>query len=289
MKNRERRRRGHSVRFLAGGGFLMALAIFLLPLPQQREGRVHGNGLFSWQSAVLRQEAWPELFQRMEALGLGELYQHIPRDTEWDAVSAFTAAAQERGISVYLLTGHADWSLDPSGKAMTKEITRAKTYPGLRGVIMDVEPYGTDAWDDDPDQVMTTYVEGMTRARTAADRAGLELIACIPYFFDNKGQTQALERLTDQGCHALAVMNYYKGKEAAHIETECALAKKYDKPILTIYELQPPGTHDLTDRNTYHQDGLEALTENWRALQKTYPSLSFALHNYEALKEVLDN
>ena len=48
---------------------------------------------------------------------------------------------------------------------------------GAKGVVLDVEPYLTDGWKDRA-EVLRQYVDGMCRAREAADRAGIELIAC---------------------------------------------------------------------------------------------------------------
>lgn len=54
-------------------------------------------------------------------------------------------------------------------------------------------------------------------------------------------------------------MNYRKSDEPGQVETELAIAWQAGKRVIHIYEPQPPGTHDLTERNTYHGDGLEAV------------------------------
>ena len=249
------------------------------------------NGLFSWRSFVLQEEEREILFEEMEKLELTALYQSFPKDADPDMVRAFLEDAQQRNISVYLLTGDPGWGLDESGAAMKKEIERAAALPGeVRGVMMDVEPYLTEEWDADRDQVMQIYVDAMERACEAAEDAGLELIACIPYFYDDLGQISRLEELVERGCHALAVMNYDKGDEAENLKAETEFAHRYERPVTTIYELQEPGKAGLSERNTYYQDGLGAVKENWRELLEEYPDLdiSYALHDYTALKEVLD-
>lgn len=203
-------------------------------------------------------------------------------------MAAFIAAAHGEGIAVYLLTGDPAWGLDGTGDSMAAEIDRAAGYGGLRGVMMDVEPYLTQEWEADAQGVMGTYVEGMTRAREAADAAGLELVACIPYFYDSLGHAGALETLVEGGCHVLAVMSYDKKDEAENLETEAALARARGRPLIMIYELQPPGPHDLTEGNTYYNDGLGPLIKSWGRLRRRYgPSMSYALHEYESLREVL--
>lgn len=279
-------------RWLLAAALAALLCLCLLDaLP--RHGRTaaseHGNGLFSWHADAMEAGRQEDLFSLMKELGLTELYQHIPHTAQREAVRKFLRAAEEEGITVYMLTGDPAWGLDSSGRAMTEEISRAAGYGGLRGVMMDVEPYLTAEWQDDPDSAMERYVQAMTAAKEAADAGGQELVACIPYFYESLGQEERLETLVNRGCHAVAVMNYDKQDEADNLENEAAFAKAYGKPLLTIYELQPPGTQDLTDRNTYYNDGLDALAESWARLERRYGDMrfSYALHEYEALKEVL--
>ncbi len=268
---------------------IVSCMLFSPVLAPRRNPGNHGNGLFSWGGSALSSE---NLFDRMERLGLTELYQHFPEDADPKLVESFLNEADSRGIDVYFLTGDPSWGLDSDGKAMLKEVDRAAAMPDtLSGIMMDTEPYLTDKWEEDPEEVMEDYVAAMAKARRAAERAGMEFVACIPYFYDTKGQTELLEKLTKDGCHALAVMNYDKKNEAANIETEADLAVQYKRPLITIYELQEPGKHELTKRNTYYHDGLSAVTDSWEQLRAHYPKLAFsyALHDYRALREVLAN
>lgn len=58
-------------------------------------------------------------------------------------------------------------------------------------------------------------------------------------------------------------MNYCCGSEVPAIETEAALAARYDKPLHCILEFQDPGVHDLTEDLMYHNKGIEAAKETW--------------------------
>ena len=260
------------------------------PAPEARPA------LFSWSEEALTPEGRAALFRDMEALGLEALYQAIPEEAGGEAVDTFLTQAGEAGIQVWLLTGDPAWGLDPTGAAMAAEIARAAGYnrgleagERLRGVVMDVETYLTGAWADDPAEVMDRYVSAMAAARSAAGRAGLALSACVPYYYDDLGLAGPLERLVDQGCDGLVVMNYYRGDEAAQIETELALARAGGKPLTVAYELQPPGVHGLTEQNTYYGAGLGAVEESFDAIARRLggEGLSYALHSYDALREVL--
>ena len=162
---------------------------------------------------------------------------------------------------------------------------------GAKGVVYDVEPYLLEEWKQEPWTVMDSLAEGMREAVLLAHEKGLEVIYCIPYYYDTLGLTSQLETLVRDCCDQVAVMNYYRGKEAEHIQTESALAKKYGKALITIYELKAPGGHGLVEENTYHSQGLKAARDNFSQLQEVYgeQTISMAFHDYEALKEVIDH
>lgn len=252
-------------------------------------------GLFSWEEEVLLAENRKDLFHLMEDYGLNELYQNIPEAIDSKILCNFLEEAASRKISVFLLCGDPRWGLDQNGKKVTAEIRRAvylneqlEEKASLAGVMLDVEPYLTKEWQENPEWVMKRYVSAMKAAFQEAEDTGLKMIACIPYFYDSKGFSEALEELIAHGCHAVAVMNYYKGSEFAHIQTELALAEKNEKPIMTIYELQSPGKYGVEDKNTYYDDGMDAVMNNWMVLDRVSKSnlLSYGIHHYEALREV---
>lgn len=274
---------------------ILMFALGLWGCAERSEARPVGTGLFSWKAQAFQEGRGEELLEWMAERDIFALYQAISGDEEKDIIQEFLRNAAKRKIAVYLLTGDPEWGLDPSGKPMIEAVERAAEYNeglpegiGLRGVLMDTEPYLTRGWDDDPSSVMESYADAMTRANETACQKGLEYIACIPYFYDSLGQEETLERLVREGCGGLAVMNYHKNDEVGQIENEVALARKYDRPITVIYELQPPGTHDLTEANTYYNDGIAAVDESWRALMEAFGpnGLSRAIHEFEAAKEV---
>ena len=108
-------------------------------------------------------------------------------------------------------------------------------------------------------------------------------------FYDDKDASEYLELLI-QSCDSIAIMNYYRGKEIENIRFEVDLASKYGKQVLNIYELKAPGEHGLKEINTYHELGIKAAEENFTILKATFrksTNISFALHDFVALKEVM--
>ena len=161
---------------------------------------------------------------------------------------------------------------------------------GPVGLVLDVEPYLTDTYRKNPKRTMDIYLSAMRRTYDYARERGVELIICIPYFFDSKGFPDHLEALIEEASDGVAVMNYYKEGERKNLETEMGFARRAGKRLINIAELQRPGTHDLTERNTYYHDGLPAVGQSFEALTEyfDYVGLTFALHDYTALRKVLD-
>ena len=118
---------------------------------------------------------------------------------------------------------------------------------------------------------------------------GVPLIICIPHFYDVIGFDEELKELIEEGSDAVAVMNYDKSDEIGQIDREMELSMKAGKRLIHIYELQRPGLHYLTERNTYYSDGLTAVWASRDTLSAhfDYEGLSFALHDYTALRELM--
>lgn len=268
-------------------------------------------GLFSWSAETVNKTDG-ELFKLMKEQGLTVLYQNISsKNSRQEQMSVFAESAMEEGITVYYLTGDASWGLDPDGDRLCEAVKDAAAYnrrikrkflarreedgkewttiPQLAGIVFDVEPYTLKEWDENPGKVMGSFVSGMQEAYAVAKDYGLEVIVCIPFHYDNKGQQQGLEELIRSCCDKVAVMNYYRGAEVKNIATEAALAKKYGKELINIYELQKADGSSVEEINTYYNSGLAALERSYQSVLEAYPNqtISIAYHDYKALKEVL--
>lgn len=283
-------------------GILGAAAVTLLILAavlwsDMDSKSVGGNGLFCWDKEVLNDRAQRDtLWRVMEQYNLRELYQYIPSDLPSEVLSSFFAEAEEHRIKVYLLTGDPTWARDETGEALVNAVRQAASVrrrmggSALKGVMMDVEPYLLPEWEEEAESLMDSYVSAMKAARKQAEEDDLFLYACIPYYYDSEGLTFYLNALMEQGCHGIAVMNYYRENETKHLRYEWQQAKRLNKPIVNVYELQAPGIHDLSEINTYHEAGMAGIEKSFRNIQKSLPydNLAFAVHDYKALLEVED-
>lgn len=280
------------------GALLAALVLVLAVFWLLRRKTVYSGGLFNWNFSAVQAE--PEaLLALMAQHGLTELYQTVPAGAKAEELEGFLSQASQQGVRVYVLAGEPEWGREADGDSLRTVLARVSRWnralpEGSRfaGVLSDIEPYLLREWQEASGRapLMDSFVKGYRAAFAQARQDQLELLACIPYFFDTEGFSEELRVLTAEGCSGLAVMNYYRGGEEKHMRTEADYAKQYGKRILTIYELQPPGTHGLTERNTYYEEGLEALSENYRALRWAFwpQRVDYALHTYQVLRELTE-
>lgn len=267
---------------------LVILIAACVSMPQKSAGAErHKSGIFAWHWDALNPDSRDGILQLLISHNIRELYQYVPRDTDDGITEGLVRAAEEAGIQVYLLTGEPEWALERDAEHVRQELLRAKLY-GFSGLVVDVEPYLLPEWKTSRNEVFQSYVDGLCRAKKQANEQGLELILCIPYYWDEQLDSELYEMLIDEGCDTLAVMNYYRKNEAEHIRKEAALCSKYRKALIQIYELQRPGTSGLKEVNTYYGDAL-ALRESWAALSQEFQKQAFscALHELRSWKEML--
>ncbi|MCR1839178.1 hypothetical protein [Murimonas intestini] len=273
---------------------LLSIASFLSGCTNQWEE--FDSILFSWKKDVFEDKR-ENLFKTMDRQGLSVLYQAFPSEPDMDILQIFLEDAGNHGIGVYYLSGDPQWSLDESGQNQIRKIEAAAEInkcltreAALKGIVFDIEPYLLDEWKDNKTEIMDSFVSGMKAAYTEAGKHGLKVILCIPYYYDSSGLEKQLETMISSCCDGVAVMNYYRGKEIEHISTEAEMAEKYGKELVNIYEMQPPGEHGLVEMNTYFNEGIEKMKENFRELRNKYRKqpVSMALHDYEALREAME-
>lgn len=252
------------------------------------------RALFSWKSEEVY-SGNTELFEIMEKQELNTLYQEFSRDLSQEAINDFLFEGENNKIDIYYLTGAPEWALDKTGKSMIDHIDRVidlnkdlRKNSRIKGIVLDIEPYSLDEWKNE-EEVMDIFVKGMEIAYNYALENGVKVILCIPYFYDNKGLTQQLEELIQSGCDSIAIMNYSKGNEIENMNLEVEFATMFNKNIINIYELQPPGKRGLTEKNTYYNQGVEAIEKNFQEIKEEFygKDISVAFHEYNSFKEVL--
>ena len=118
--------------------------------------RPRGPGLFSW-SAVEEGPQLDRLAAVVRQLGIGQVYQAFSsEELAAGAPRALVGRLRQAGAETYLCVGRPEWGLEEDGAALCASIEEAAAYnraagkkERLSGVLVDAEPYLTDAWDED--------------------------------------------------------------------------------------------------------------------------------------------
>lgn len=272
-------------------------AIFFFMNRGQKRQETAGFGMFSWDEGIMEEDE--ALKDCIEQAGISHIYQQFSKETlENGNASLFIKKFKKADISVYAAMGKPEWAYDADGKALVKEILRIadynkdqSEYGRIAGVMIDVEPYLLDEWDEGDEtraELMEDYLSCMKSAYSCAVEKQLQFLVCIPVFYD-RTNPDILEELISCTCDGIAVMNYDRTDEYGQIAKEVGFAREYDKEIICIYELQKAGKHDLEEINTYAEQGLEALWKSADRLERQfgYHKLRFAYHYYIPLRDML--
>lgn len=173
-----------------------------------------------------------------------------------------------------------------------KNYNQTSTYK-IKGVAIDSEFHCLDGYNSlsqqEKVQLFRDYVTAMKNAYVSASAANLDYVVCIPVWL-NKLDEGLLEELIQNGCSYVQLMNYSKNNMTTNISEEVAFAKKYNKKIENIAEFQKPGAHEVTNNETFYNDGLEAGINKFQEINEyyNYDSLTFAFHSYTPVIELFN-
>lgn len=261
------------------------------------EDMLCNTSIFSWEASYITEENEPLVSDAMNRLACSSIYQYIPHATPEPLVLDFLNRRHQQGHQVYYLAGESEWGIEDDAGHMKKVIetvcnwnNNAEDDAGFTGIVWDIEPYLLDDWEENKHDYMERFSKNCIDAYQLAHKQNLNIIICIPNFYDAIRLQDPLESLIQSGCDAVAVMNYDKTDEISQIAGEAQLIAKHQKVLINITELQKPGYHHLTEQNTYYYDGFHAVEESWTQLEQAYPNirLGFSWHYLKPALELLE-
>lgn len=250
------------------------------------------NSMFSWDVSSIEDEEMNEI---LEKTNTRRVFQNIDsKILESNSFYAFMNRMKNENITVYYLTGEPEWALKENADFLNKAIDKTISWNmnsdnyKIQGMVFDVEPYLLSDWEDNQTALMESLISNLKRAYNYAKENELQIIICIPYWYD-KNNMSYLEELIRDCCDEVAVMNYYKNKEYKNMKNEVQLARTYDKDISCIFEFIKPGQHDLSEKNTYYHQGIEAADRVFQQIYNefNYSKLYCSYHYYTPIKEIV--
>lgn len=235
--------------------------------------------LYSWSIGAVEDK---NLFEIMKKHNIGTLYQDFTSKYLKEKDDSFLKKATNRNIEVYHLCGDPEWGLEKNASSMIAEIKKVIAFNEtvdykIKGIVFDVEPY-QNAKDVKNDFDFSLYVSNMKKAYQYAKNEHLKMVIVIPIWFDTIDKSK-LEDLIKNGCDEVSLMNYNIKNTKKNMKTEIQYAKKYDKEINTIYEI------NFSDKNYFKS--YEEIDLDFRQIKEkySYSKLRKAYHHYTKMKE----
>lgn len=180
------------------------------------------------------------------------------------------------GITVYHLCGEREWGIEDNAKGMIKEIDKIlnfnqKSKIPIQGIVFDVESYvgNRDNFD------FKKYLDNMILSYNYAHKNNLYVVIAIPIWFD-KINISYLETLISSACDEVSLMNYTNNKTLINMENEINFAKKYDKNINTIYQVEFGLSENTFSSYQEIDDDYKKISEHYK-----YDKLKKAYHHLE--------
>ena len=234
---------------------------------QKYELPISEPAIFSWRTDNLEDIGF------LENLGVLTFFQEVPKGQDDAVLEAL------KDYCVYLLDGHPAMELEEMKQALLRA---GRSYQGL---VLDVEPYGLAEWslEEDRSIIIDRYCEKAEALYAYARELDVELIFCIPFWYDELGFKEQLERIV-RSSDGICVMNYSRGHERAKIAEEYRLAGKYGKKLWTIYELSQCDGKGIMEENTYHDQGLNAVLKNYKKVFSD-TGIGLAFHDLTAVRQ----
>lgn len=197
------------------------------------------------------------------------------------------------GVNLYILAGAPSYAYDDEINNMKNIIDEVAIFNNnnehkISGIVFDVEFYLEKSRYnlDTKEECFKIYYNNMKKAYEYAKSKEIKIALVIPYWLDTEFGENELEKIIKNTCDSVEVMNYYKNKSIEHIENEVKYAKKYDKEIVTVSELQDESVVSIVPEVTFYGDGIEACKEDMEKILKEYKydKLGYAYHYYKYLK-----
>lgn len=248
---------------------IMFVILLLLLLKKEKN-----NILYSWNMDTLSDE---RLFDVIDEYNIGTLYQDFSSNYLDNIDNTFVEQLSQINVDVYHLCGEPSWAIEKDAYNMIKEIDKIINYNSnvlnkIKGIVFDIEPY-TESKDNFDFEL---YVNNMKLAYQYAKAKSLKMVIVMPIWFDKLDIT-LLEELIINGADELSLMNYNINKTESNIKNEVLIAKKYNKYINTIYEVN-------YNKDNYFKSK-EEIDKDFKKIYETYKysKLRKAYHYYDKI------
>ena len=235
--------------------------------------------LYSWKLNKI-EENQKQFNSVIKEYDINVIYQDFTTEYLQEYNDDFIRDMNKRGIVVYHMAGDPSWGKKDGFDKIREEIERLIDFNKnvenkMPGIVLDIEPYISEKEEVLKVQDFSIYVEQIKKAYDFTKENDLNLILAIPYWFDVISD-DLLEEVIKNADH-ISVMNYKIDKTSEHISREIELARKYNKKIDTIYEINYDD-HDYFSSNKDILLDYEKIKKN-----NNYEELGVSYHHFGSM------
>lgn len=240
--------------------------------------------IFSWENKQLNLSNIDTMEKYLKQLNINTIYQNIDEYNN-EKISEFVKVLKNKGIDTYALTGEPSWYEDNSYiKSYLNRINdynkEVKDKYRIKGIVLDIEPWTVyENWD------RKAYAKSMEEAYQYAQNLNIKFIMVIPTWLEPSELDIIIKN-----CDKVAVMNYNIDLPVENIKEEIFIAKKHNKYIDIIAEVQPANEEYGVEKNTtYYYESHERLLKDWKVIKEVYKynKIDFSYHDYKNIKEFM--
>ena len=254
---------------------ISSILIIILMFLNKKEDK---SILYSWSMETITDK---ELLTIIDKHDIDTLYQDF--STEYLSLkdNAFIIKMESNDVDVFHLCGEKEWGYEENAESLKKEIDKVLNYNKsnkykIKGIVFDIEPYQNEKNIENFD--FSLYVSILKKAYAYANSNNLKMVIAIPIWFDSIDK-KLLEELISDACDEISLMSYNIKYTKEHMKEEIKLAKKYNKKINTIYEINFGEDNYFSNYREIEEDFNKIKNEY------QYSNLKKAYHYYEMMKE----
>lgn len=235
--------------------------------------------LYSWHLSTISSDK--EKFESViKDYDINVIYQSLDSDFFENVDDSFIKKMNSRDIKVYYLGGNPSWGKVSGFSKIKRKVDSVIEFNNMAtnkisGIVLDIEPYVSEKEEVLQVEDFKIYVEEIKKAYQYIKDNDLEMILSIPYWFDTI-DADLLEEVV-KNCDGISVMNYKITRTSENIKEEIELAKKYNKKIDTIYEV------DYEDEGYFKNHS--SILRDYKRIRKNNDceNLGVAYHHFDSM------
>lgn len=245
----------------------------------------HKNSMWCWNdNDVYRVD---DLIRVCERVNADCIYQGYSQSLD-DSFDDYVIELNAHNLDVWLVFGSASWYDKPD--IVKQCVNNVKIYNNayddrVKGIVFDIEPHLAKDDVDVQDRI-NMFIQTAKQVYLYAKGYGTNIIWCVPSWF-NLNQLAHLIKYGD----GIALMNYTKTQKIERFDLEGRLCMNKTKFIEDISEFQEPGQWDLTEDQTFYNQGLDGSLSYWEEIKEhidNYEHFSTSYHFFDVCLELLN-